>query len=377
MKHYIFSLLFLCLALSVHAQFRMVSNNTPSWTSVNDSTYTASVSFSADQTGFGYLANQIDSTFRLFTGTEQLYRVDSVWNTSFSSADLRVVEISPTNGSPAGQVMVFDPDGRETLPAVPFGSTGSTAQLQAAVVSWNARNSLGELTANGNQLSLGSSTVNFDPDVTNEIQSLVVTKQNPATVNFRLSEDLVSGLPYDNKLIFGNGFSLTEIPYFSPGSEIGTEFRISYTESQTISADGNELNLSSGGGTITFDPDQTNEAQSLDLSTRLLFVNINGENLPATEVDFGISDVNTVGPGGSIGQTPGNAVGLQFYPGLTVETAPGDATARRVRNTTFTNLEADSHADAGAKGAAVGEYFHASPTNTMGLPVGTKVQRQF
>lgn len=139
MKHYILSLLFLCLSVSVQAQFRMVSNNTPSWTSQNDSTYTASVSFSADQTGFGYLANQIDSTFWLFTGTEQLYRVDSVWNASFSSADLRVVEVSPTNGSPAGQVMVFDPDGRKTIPAVPFGSTGSTAQLQAAVVSWNAR----------------------------------------------------------------------------------------------------------------------------------------------------------------------------------------------------------------------------------------------
>lgn len=142
MKH-LLSALFLCLAFSVQAQFRMVSNNTPSWTSQNDSTYTASISFSADQTGFGYLANQIDSTFRLFTGTEQLYRVDSVWNASFSSADLRVVEISPTNGSPAGQVMVFDPDGRETLPAVPFGSTGSTAQLQAAVVSWNARQATG------------------------------------------------------------------------------------------------------------------------------------------------------------------------------------------------------------------------------------------
>lgn len=140
MKHYILSLLFLCLAVAVQAQFRMVSNNTPSWTSQNDSTYTASISFSADQTGFGYLANQIDTTYRLFTGTEQLYRVDSVWNTSFSSADLRVVEISPTNGSPAGQVMAFDPDGRKTIPAVPFGSTGSTAQLQAAVVSWNARN---------------------------------------------------------------------------------------------------------------------------------------------------------------------------------------------------------------------------------------------
>ena len=142
MKH-LLSALFLCFAVTAFGQFRMVSNGIPSWTVVNDSTYTATVNFQSDQTGFGYLANQIVDTFRLFTGTEQLYRVSAVANPTFSSADLTVIEVSnqytTTNGPPAGQVMVFNPDGRETIPQNPFGSTGSTAQIQAAIDTYNAR----------------------------------------------------------------------------------------------------------------------------------------------------------------------------------------------------------------------------------------------
>ena len=103
----------------------MVGNG--SWSTVNDSTYTATITFQADLTGQGYLANQITDTFRLFTPIEQVYRVDSVWNATFSSASLRVVEWNGDHGAPIGQVMVYNPDGRETLPQAPFGSTGSTA----------------------------------------------------------------------------------------------------------------------------------------------------------------------------------------------------------------------------------------------------------
>ena len=133
-------LLFLfCLLWSVagQAQFRMVGNAT--WTVVDDSTFTGTVNFQADLTGKGYLPTQIADTFRLFTPTEQVYRVDSVLNTTFSSATLRLVEYGDTDGSPIGQVMVYNPDGRETVPQNPFGSTGATAQLQAAIDTYNAR----------------------------------------------------------------------------------------------------------------------------------------------------------------------------------------------------------------------------------------------
>jgi hypothetical protein len=172
MKH-LLSALFLCLAFSVQAQFRMVSNGIPSWTVVDDSTYTATVNFQSDQTGFGYLANAIADTFRLFTGTEQLYRVSAVANATFSSADLTVIEVSnqytTTNGAPTGQVMVFNPDGRETIPQNPFGSTGSTAQIQAAIDTYNARvrataDPGGGLTYTGivyDTLTLNGVTVNY------------------------------------------------------------------------------------------------------------------------------------------------------------------------------------------------------------------------
>ena len=151
----------------------MVSNGIPSWTVIDDSTYTATVNFQSDQTGFGYLANAITDTFRLFTGTEQLYRVSAVANATFSSADLTVIEVSnqytTTNGVPAGQVMVFNPDGRETIPQNPFGSTGSTAQIQAAIDTYNARvratlDEGGGLTYTGIQfdtLTVGGVTVTY------------------------------------------------------------------------------------------------------------------------------------------------------------------------------------------------------------------------
>ena len=84
-------------------QFRLVGSGT--WSTVNDSTYQSTVSFMSDLTGGGFLATQIVDTFRLFTGAEKIYRVDTVWNKTFSSATMRVVEYNGTNGAPSGQVM--------------------------------------------------------------------------------------------------------------------------------------------------------------------------------------------------------------------------------------------------------------------------------
>lgn len=128
---------FLLLSITAFSQFRMVG--TATWSTLNDSTYQGNVSFQSDLTGMGYLATHIVDTFRLFTPVEKIYRIDSVWNKTFSSATLRIVEMLGTQGVPVGQVMVFNPDGRNTIPQNPFGSTGATAQLNAAVDTWNAR----------------------------------------------------------------------------------------------------------------------------------------------------------------------------------------------------------------------------------------------
>jgi len=110
-----------------------------SWSTVNDSTYTAPISFFSDLTGKGYLATGIlEDSFRIFSNTGQVYRIDSVGGATFSSAFLRVIEYGGTQASPTGQVMVYNPLGVATVPQCPFGSTGSTAQLQAAIDTYNA-----------------------------------------------------------------------------------------------------------------------------------------------------------------------------------------------------------------------------------------------
>lgn len=126
------------LTSSVSERFRMVSNGTPTWNTVNDSTYSATINFQTDLTGNSYLATGIDTSFRVFSGRHQMYKIDSIWSVTFSAVSVRVVEYGNTDGEPTGQVMVFNSDGAESVPSVPTGSTGSTAQLQAAIISWNA-----------------------------------------------------------------------------------------------------------------------------------------------------------------------------------------------------------------------------------------------
>lgn len=117
--------------------YRMVGNG--SWSVVNDSVYTSTITFQADLTGQGYLANQIvQDSFRMITPLGGIYLVDSVANATFSTAEIFTRELINANSSPIGQVMVYDPDGRETVPQNPFGSTGATAQLQAAIDTYNA-----------------------------------------------------------------------------------------------------------------------------------------------------------------------------------------------------------------------------------------------
>lgn len=130
-------------SLDLSAQFRMVSNGNPVWTTVNDSTYTANINLQSDLTGQSYTATQVSVGYRIFSTREQVYRISNINGSTFSSVDVTIVEVDNdyvnTEGSPAGQVMVYNPSGKETVPDAPFGSTGATAVLNAAVVTYNAK----------------------------------------------------------------------------------------------------------------------------------------------------------------------------------------------------------------------------------------------
>lgn len=124
----------------VDDQWRMIGSvDNSGWAVVDDSTYTGNINFQSDLTGKGFLATNIQTGYRVFTQTSQMYRVDVVTSTTFSSAQVRIVEYGANRGTPVGQLMAFDPQERMTVPQIPSGSTGSTAAMQAAVDTWNSR----------------------------------------------------------------------------------------------------------------------------------------------------------------------------------------------------------------------------------------------
>lgn len=121
-------------------QFRLITNITSFPVAVNASTYTLSVSLPSDQTGNNFLPTQIasDGSYRIFFQNERIYTVVDVQNATFSNADLTIEEYGDTDGAPSGQGIVYDPQGRESIPFSPVTNAGASPVLNAAIGTYNA-----------------------------------------------------------------------------------------------------------------------------------------------------------------------------------------------------------------------------------------------
>jgi len=128
--------LILALPLAVSAQFRIVG--TGLFTTINDSTYRAKIDFRPDLTGNSYNPTQLNDSMLVLSQKGQLYRLDSFYNASFSSAFIIVVEKNGNWGSPVGQIMVFQNNSSLAAPQAVYGANGATAGMQAGVDTWNA-----------------------------------------------------------------------------------------------------------------------------------------------------------------------------------------------------------------------------------------------
>ena len=128
--------LILALPLALSAQFRIVG--TGLFTTIDDSTYRAKIDFRPDLTGNSYNPTQINDSMLVLSQKGQLYRLDSFYNASFSSAFIIVVEKNGNWGSPVGQIMVFQNNSSLAAPQAVYGANGATAGMQAGVDTWNA-----------------------------------------------------------------------------------------------------------------------------------------------------------------------------------------------------------------------------------------------
>jgi hypothetical protein len=134
------AVLFLLISsVTAFGQFRMVSNGTPMWSQLNDSTYTSNIPLFSDLTGNGFIGIQIDTSFRVFDGIENIYRIDSVWNKTFSSAEVKIVKLEAPYSKPANQIIIYDPNNEESIPSTPVSSSGMTFYLQSAINTYNSR----------------------------------------------------------------------------------------------------------------------------------------------------------------------------------------------------------------------------------------------
>jgi len=133
--------LFISLAASaqMETRWRMAGTFSSAPVVVDDSTYQVSITFRSDQTANSYLPLGLQTGWRLVTGSRKMYRISAINNSTFSSANLDIVEVGTTNGAPNGLVQVYEYDGSlETIPDLPVNSTGTTAQLSAAIITHNA-----------------------------------------------------------------------------------------------------------------------------------------------------------------------------------------------------------------------------------------------
>jgi hypothetical protein len=135
----------LALPVLTYGQFRIVGN--ASFVTVNDSTYTASITAKPDLTGFGYNAFNIEVGDVVFTAIENAYKIDSVWGKTRTTANIRVQDYNilgdsmtnQTYGKPMGQFVVARLNPNRTIPQAPIAVLAASPQLNAAIDAHNAK----------------------------------------------------------------------------------------------------------------------------------------------------------------------------------------------------------------------------------------------
>ncbi|MEL6141240.1 MAG: hypothetical protein AAFU67_06450, partial [Bacteroidota bacterium] len=209
-------------------------------TTVNDSTYTADLSFTSDQTGNGYLANQIQVGWRVLTSTKRWYRIAIVNSSSFASANLTLVEIPTFEGSPSGAGFVYEYDGtNQQIPVPPVNSTGISAAFASVIHSHNA-----EIGGSGGSIDTGplvtdgelADTLN---DLRVEIDIAVESQVSPQELNDEL-ENYVTVLQLNDSIQNNPG---PQGPQGDPA-----------TDDQTISFNSDFDSLSIVGGNTIYVP---------------------------------------------------------------------------------------------------------------------------
>lgn len=260
MKKIIGLFYFLFLAISVFGQqFRMVANMT-TFPVLSGSEYTLSVSLPSDQTSNNFIPTQIPSngSYRIFFQNGNVYTVTTATNVTLFSADLL---ITPINGAstPSGQGIIYDPDGRETVPFVPVNALGASPMLDAAISSYNILQSVDLNASNVTATAFGDITsTNIQQQVIDVHGNLIDTITSLDTNYIGLptyNPDVLNGK--DTLILTGDYDASNGISYAAAVSD----FLIKYDANITVPNQNEFTTLVGNENKITYDHTNQNTAQ--------------------------------------------------------------------------------------------------------------------
>lgn len=145
------------------------------------------------------------------------------------------------------------------------------------------------------------------------------------------------------------------------GVDAGASFS-SVITSNTTGANGVTLNVS---GPLTIGETVSSNGGAITLTA------LNESQALTHDYDIGNTFEINLAAGGGGG---GGAILVLGGDGITIADNGGNP---EISSTQFASVVADSHADAGTSGVAIGDYFYASIANEMGVTPGTKIRRMY
>jgi hypothetical protein len=250
-----------------YGQFRIVGN--ANFTTVNDTTYTGIVTAKPDATGFGYTTFNIQVGDILFTAIEYGYKIDSVWNKTRTTANIRIVEyniigdslVNQPYNKPYGQFAIARLNPNRTIPQVPVAILAASSQLNTAIDAHNAKIT-----------------------VTTVMEKVDSTRLSPTgdSLYYYLNDSLL----YVEKILSGGNETFTLVDSILTITDnqgvVDVDIKSAYdnTDDQQLTLSNDTLYLENGGFVIIpatgSDTSATNELQVLSFSNDTLYLTQGG-----------------------------------------------------------------------------------------------------
>jgi hypothetical protein len=139
MKKILFALLLMTVALVGRAQYSTLDAKfilAAEWqtaTLLTDSTWSINVAFPGDQTGNNYLPSQILVDYLCLDGNGRRYRIKSLNSSTFTTANVTVVELENINLAPSGVGIIYAPNAADIIHTVVHSGTQISPALMSKI----------------------------------------------------------------------------------------------------------------------------------------------------------------------------------------------------------------------------------------------------